>query len=523
MARIKNCCKFERVSFTKLTLSKPKNFQRMKKLLLSALALSSIAAINTSTAQIADGSVAPNFTGVDLNGNSHTLQDYLNAGKTVIIDISATWCGPCWNYHNTHALGDIYNAYGPEGSDEVMVFYIEGDDATTVADLNGTGGNTQGDWVTGTPYPIINSGSIADLYQITYFPTVYRICPDGFVYEIGALSASNLKSNINANCGALTGITNHAELKGEEIALCSTSGQATAEIKNFGTNNITSATVVLKENGSQVSSAPFSGNLAQFATGSVTFPSYAFNLAANYSIQLTNVNSAAPASAALTSDNVGVVSANMSGLNITVKVYTDNYPAETTWEIRNSATNALVASGGPYVGAAGTAAGGPDALQTKTQNVTLPAGNNCYKIIMNDSYGDGFGYGTNPAGQYGIEVVSNGSTVINLDLGNFGNTLTRDAALKTDGSSILDELALGDITVFPNPASDELNVSFEATNADYQVSILDLQGRVITAKTLQSLNGTSTVTFPVADMAKGSYIVTVVSNGITTTKNVVIK
>jgi hypothetical protein len=495
----------------------------MKKLLLSVLALSSVAAMNTSTAQIADGSVAPNFTGVDLNGNSHTLSDYLNAGKTVIIDVSATWCGPCWSYHNTHALGDIYNAYGPEGSDEVMVFYIEGDNATTVADLNGTGGNTQGDWVTGTPYPIINSGSIADLYEITYFPTVFRICPDGFVYEIGALSANQLKTNINTNCGALSGITNHAELKGNEIALCSASGQATAEIKNFGTNPITSGTAILKENGAQVSSAPYSGNLAQFATGTVTFPSYAFNLAANYSIEMTNINGSAPASATLTSDDVDVVSATMSGLNVTVKVYTDNYPSETTWEIRNSSTNAVVASGGPYVGAGGTAAGGPDALQTKTQNVTLPAGNNCYKIIMNDSYGDGFGYGSNPAGQYGIEIVSNGNSVINLDLGNFGASLTRDAAFKTDGSSILDELALGNVTVYPNPASDELNVSFEATNADYQVSILDLQGRVITAKSLQSLNGTSTVTFPVADMAKGSYIVTVVSNGITTTKNVVIK
>jgi hypothetical protein len=95
-------------------------------------------------------------------------------------------------------------------------------------------------------------------------------------------------------------------------------------------------------------------------------------------------------------------------------------------------------------------------------------------------------------------------------------------AFEIGAAGINEELA-STLSVYPNPASDELNVSFEATNADYQVSILDLQGRVITAKTLQSLNGTSTVTFPVADMAKGSYIVTVVSNGITTTKNVVIK
>ena len=37
-----------------------------------------------------------------------------------------------------------------------MVFYIESDPATTEADLNGTGTNTQGDWVDGTPYPIFD-------------------------------------------------------------------------------------------------------------------------------------------------------------------------------------------------------------------------------------------------------------------------------------------------------------------------------------------------------------------------------
>ncbi|MEN9399727.1 MAG: hypothetical protein RL632_828, partial [Bacteroidota bacterium] len=76
----------------------------MKKLLLSALALSSIAAMNTSTAQLADGSIAPDFTvtafqtalssqGLNNNG-TYRLYDYLDAGYTVFMDVSATWCGP---------------------------------------------------------------------------------------------------------------------------------------------------------------------------------------------------------------------------------------------------------------------------------------------------------------------------------------------------------------------------------------------------------------------------------------------
>jgi hypothetical protein len=59
----------------------------MKKTLLSLVLLFSGAA---AFAQLPNGSVAPDFTATDINGQTHTLSEYLAAGKTVIIDISAT-------------------------------------------------------------------------------------------------------------------------------------------------------------------------------------------------------------------------------------------------------------------------------------------------------------------------------------------------------------------------------------------------------------------------------------------------
>ena len=147
-------------------------------------------------AQLPPGSIAPDFTVTDLNGNSIHLYDLLDAGKTVYLDIFATWCGPCWNYKNTGALETIWDTYGPSGTNEAYVIAIEADAATNVACLYGPSGcvgGTQGNWVNGTNHPIADYSPINGLYGINYYPTIYMICPaDKKVYETGQLNATGL-------------------------------------------------------------------------------------------------------------------------------------------------------------------------------------------------------------------------------------------------------------------------------------------------------------------------------------------
>ena len=79
------------------------------------------------------------------------------------------------------------------------------------------------------------------------------------------------------------------------------------------------------------------------------------------------------------------------------------------------------------------------------------------------------------------------------------------------------------MNVYPNPATDAVNVSFEAANTDYSISLMDLQGRVITSQELTNATGTQLITLTTSTVAKGSYIVSIKSNGMVTTANVVIK
>jgi len=52
---------------------------------------------------------------------------------------------------------------------------------------------------------------------------------------------------------------------------------------------------------------------------------------------------------------------------------------------------------------------------------------------------------------------------------------------------------------------------------------MDLQGRIVNTQSFSNLSGTQLISIETESVSKGSYIVVVSSNGVKTTKNVVIK
>jgi len=68
----------------------------MIKLRLQLLFLFCVAFQFGAQAQIPDGTPAPDWTAVDLNGVEHDMSDILDLNKHVVLEFSATWCGPCW-------------------------------------------------------------------------------------------------------------------------------------------------------------------------------------------------------------------------------------------------------------------------------------------------------------------------------------------------------------------------------------------------------------------------------------------
>ena len=66
---------------------------------------------------------APNLVATDLDGISHNLYDYLDSGKTVLLDFFNVSCTPC--QEAASHMDDFWQTYGPNGTDQLEVLSIE--------------------------------------------------------------------------------------------------------------------------------------------------------------------------------------------------------------------------------------------------------------------------------------------------------------------------------------------------------------------------------------------------------------
>ena len=161
---------------------------------------------SSANAQLSNGSIAPDFTFTDIAGVSHNLYSYLNQGKYVAIDASATWCQPCWNYHNTKVFDSLYQSFDSPGTQEWKLFFIEVDGNTGMDDLQGLTSASQGDWLAGTDYTVINPPGGTELsdfkngFNIGFYPTFYLICPDKRVYHLGGSPLKGVWTGTTDSC-----------------------------------------------------------------------------------------------------------------------------------------------------------------------------------------------------------------------------------------------------------------------------------------------------------------------------------
>jgi len=189
----------------------------MKKLLLlTAVLLTAFYSFSQSF-----GETAPDFTVTDLDGNEISLYaDILDQGIIAIVDVSATWCGPCWSLHESHVLQELHEVYGPNGTNQVRVIYYEGDADTSDAAMMGEGSDTIGDWTDGVTYPLVNESPLQldlNLWAPLGFPTVNVIDPSSYTFVADPWNVFTLEGQVDAINESVDGITLDINVSVEEV------------------------------------------------------------------------------------------------------------------------------------------------------------------------------------------------------------------------------------------------------------------------------------------------------------------
>ncbi|MEE3164445.1 MAG: trypsin-like peptidase domain-containing protein [Bacteroidota bacterium] len=156
----------------------------------------------------------------------------------------------------------------------------------------------------------------------------------------------------------------------------------------------------------------------------------------------------------------------INGSVITFVLLTDNYPAETTWNITD-ASGSIVLEGGPYDGS----------QTTYTSTACLAPG--CYTLTVNDSYGDGLQH-NGVIGDYTLTDESGTVLAEMIEGGDFGSQAVHDFCLEED---ITEGCANANACNYNAAATDDNSSCVYASGCDYCSGATDGSGSVVDGDT----------------------------------------
>jgi hypothetical protein len=265
-------------------------------------------------------------------------------------------------------------------------------------------------------------------------------------------------------------------------------GEPTVHIKNTGSTTITSMDIVYGVRGYASSSYTWSGSLASLQEMDIKLPGttsmetisgstglYTFDA------KISQVNGAADLDSTNNVISSSFATAPLWPLSFKINMTTNNESiatgsttSETSWVIYDMANNIVAQRTG--------------ALISKAYSDTVTLGAGCYKLVIFDSSCNGLYWWANPTGTTagslmvkqlnGTNIAMRGYSYSGTYRHDFGCGFTQYFYTNFP-TSILDiNENNAEITVYPNPASDVINIDFEGMPlVDGTISIIDVLGR----------------------------------------------
>ena len=131
------------------------------------------------------GKAFTDFQGTDVNGNTVSLSDYVGKGNYVLVDMWASWCGPC--KREIPNLAKLHNLYKNKGLTVLGVYVWD--------EIENLAPAMEAEKIT---WPqIIDSNEIATkLYGVQGIPCIMLIGPDGTILDRTNLRGDNMQPTV---------------------------------------------------------------------------------------------------------------------------------------------------------------------------------------------------------------------------------------------------------------------------------------------------------------------------------------
>ncbi len=274
------------------------------------------------------------WTATDLNGTQWSMQTLLDQGKTVVVDVGGLTCPGRVGWHQGGVLQKLYREFGPEGTNDLMIFWVDYENSSTSTIENNSTGC---DFLTGTSYPIISANGqgtlVADSYGINGGVHLFLSAPgSNTVYEMphDYNWRDLFESCADVSPSLVSAAIDATLLPVEPWRVCD-DGHMQVSLFSQGHEPLTSAQLELKENGAVVETLQWTGFVQSMNYEDVLFPNHSVVPGASYEVVV---------SASGETDMVGNQEAIMitpataaPSVHLVLQIRTDDQPQQIGWEL----------------------------------------------------------------------------------------------------------------------------------------------------------------------------------------------
>lgn len=457
--------------------------------------------VQFAVAQLDGKGIAPNFVLEDLDGVSHDLYEYLDQGKVVILDFFAVWCSIC--QADAPYLGELYEEFGPAGSNQIELLSLESDDASSDSQTRDYALN----FLATNPH-INNTKLVPEDYKVNFFPSYYVVAPDRSYTMISGRQLNMKLQMIEAinQAPALRNVENDVKVMSfsdPKGSICGFEFIPKLRIQNYGKNEISGMIVETWIDGELESSYPYNGNLQPYHFTDLELPAV-MNLNSGWheiEFMFDLVNGKADGDTS--NGGGGDFLILPEGVQINVELTTDAYPTETSWKIFEN--EKLVAEVDGY----------RKGIFTSISDICIEE-EKCYRLIIYDNFGDGMSSGS-------IKIRFKDEVIGEIQSYMFNADSSWVDFCVIQGTSGIDNYNIESsfVKAYPNPSNGNFKLIFQKiADRDVLVEVLDINGRVQQSKILPM--GLNNLTINLSNSPAGIYFVRLETNNKTQTLRILV-